>query len=134
MRRILISAFAQAPTQPPPGARPAETDRFPAPPAVEKLQQTQHSIQINGKTLAYTTIFRYGSSYDLIMAAGKPISVGICVQYGGDVFTLAFVFFIPNGDVILSQHYGNYQRLGNGTEFKPMGFGWGDLGLECGGV
>jgi len=50
----LISAFAQAPAQLPPAARPTETDRFPAPPAVEKLQQTQHTIQINGKTLAYT--------------------------------------------------------------------------------
>ena len=50
----LICALAQEPAQPPPSARPAETDRFPAPPAVEKLQQTQHSIQISGKTLAYT--------------------------------------------------------------------------------
>jgi len=50
----LISALAQAPAQPPSVARPTEIDRFPAPPAVEKLQQTQHSIQINGQTLAYT--------------------------------------------------------------------------------
>jgi carboxypeptidase C (cathepsin A) len=50
----LISAFAQAPAQLPPAVRPAETDRFPSPPAVEKLQPTQHSIQINGKTIAYT--------------------------------------------------------------------------------
>jgi carboxypeptidase C (cathepsin A) len=45
---------AQTPAQPPPAARPPEADRFPAPPAVEKLQQTQHSIQINGRTIAYT--------------------------------------------------------------------------------
>ncbi len=53
-----ISGLAQTPaqpsTQPAAAARPAETDRFPGPPAVEKLQQTQHSIQINGKTIAYT--------------------------------------------------------------------------------
>jgi carboxypeptidase C (cathepsin A) len=54
----VISGWAQAPAPasagPAAAARPAETDRFPAPPAVEKLQQTQHSIQINGKTIAYT--------------------------------------------------------------------------------
>ena len=50
----VVSSLAQAPAQPPPAARPAETDRFPGPPAVEKLQTTQHSIQINGKTIAYT--------------------------------------------------------------------------------
>ena len=50
----LACTFAQTPAQPPTAARPAETDRFPAPPAVEKLQQTQHTIQISGKTLAYT--------------------------------------------------------------------------------
>src|SRR5207249_6742959 len=53
------------------------------------------------------------------MATGKPISVGICVQYGSDVFTLAFVLFKSNGDVILSQHYDDYQRLENKTKFDP---------------
>jgi len=50
----VVSLLAQAPAPAPPAARPAETDHFPAPPAVEKLQQTQHTIQGNGKTLAYT--------------------------------------------------------------------------------
>lgn len=58
----LVSVVAQAPAQPPPGARPAETDSFPAPSAVAKLQRTQHSIQINGKILAYTAIATYTSA------------------------------------------------------------------------
>jgi len=57
---LVISAFAQAPAPVPPGAtggaaapnNPA--DRFPAPPAVEKLQTTRHTISFNGITLAYT--------------------------------------------------------------------------------
>ena len=47
----VVSMFAQAPA---PASAPAESKAFPAPPAVEKLQPTQHSIQINGKTIAYT--------------------------------------------------------------------------------
>jgi len=70
------SAFAQAPAQPPPAARPAEADRFPAPPAVEKLQQTQHSIQINGKTFAYTA------------------TAGTLVLKKDDVKPIASIFFI----------------------------------------
>src|SRR5690242_18999525 len=38
----VVTMLGQAPVQPPLGARPAETDRFPALPAIEKLQQTQH--------------------------------------------------------------------------------------------
>jgi hypothetical protein len=53
------------------------------------------------------------------MAAGTPIRVGICVQYTTGTFTLAFVIFKPNGDVILSQHYGDYQKLDDGTKFDP---------------
>jgi carboxypeptidase C (cathepsin A) len=51
---LSISLLAQAPSQPPAAGRPTEAERFPAPPAVEKLQQTQHTVQINGKAISYT--------------------------------------------------------------------------------
>ena len=43
----VVLGFAQAPATPP-------ASGFPAPPAIEKLQPTQHSIQVGGKTIAYT--------------------------------------------------------------------------------
>jgi hypothetical protein len=45
------------------------------------------------------------------MAARTPIRVGICVRYTTGTFTLAFIEFKESGDVILSQHYGDYQKL-----------------------
>jgi carboxypeptidase C (cathepsin A) len=53
--QLLFVAIAQTP--PPPPSTPATSaaaERFPAPPAVEKLQNTQHSIQIDGRTINYT--------------------------------------------------------------------------------
>lgn len=49
----------------------------------------------------------------------EPFSIGICVRYDDAIYTLAFVRFKKNGDVILSQHIGDYQRLENGTKFDP---------------
>jgi hypothetical protein len=53
------------------------------------------------------------------MTPTNPTSVGICVRYATGTFTLAFIEFKKNGDVILSQHYGDYQKLDNGTKFNP---------------
>ncbi len=74
-------ALAQRPPaqpQPPngaPNAAPAP-DRFPAPPAVEKLQTTQHSIQLNGATLNYTA------------------TAGTLVLKKDDVKPIASIFFV----------------------------------------
>ncbi len=76
-----VSVFAQTPAQPPAPARPPETDRFPAPPAVEKLQQTQHSIQINGKTIAYTAT---AGTLVLKKDDSKPIASIFFVAYTRD--------------------------------------------------
>jgi carboxypeptidase C (cathepsin A) len=51
---FVVSAVAQTPAQLPQAARPTETERFPAPPAIERLQQTQHNLQVNGNTIGYT--------------------------------------------------------------------------------
>ncbi len=77
----LIPVFAQAPVPPPPAAKQAETDRFPAPPAVEKLQQTQHSIQINGKTIAYTAT---AGTLVLKKDDSKPLASMFFVAYTRD--------------------------------------------------
>jgi carboxypeptidase C (cathepsin A) len=77
----VVSVLAQAPAQPPPAARTTETDRFPAPPAVEKLQQTQHSIQVNGKTLAYTAT---AGTLVLRKDDSKPIASIFFVAYTRD--------------------------------------------------
>ncbi len=53
------------------------------------------------------------------MTTRKPIRIGSCVRYADGTFTLAFIEFKKNGDVILSQHYGDYQQLDNGTKFNP---------------
>jgi carboxypeptidase C (cathepsin A) len=39
---------------PSPSAAAAATQQFPAPPAVERLSKTEHTITINGKSIAYT--------------------------------------------------------------------------------
>src|SRR5215469_5408368 len=49
----------------------------------------------------------------------KPYKIGIGVRYGNDLFTLAFVIFKPNGDVVLSQHHGDYNKLDDGTKWNP---------------
>ncbi len=50
------SARTEAPsTEPPAAAAPGSTDRrFPAPPAVERLSKTEHSITVNGRKISYT--------------------------------------------------------------------------------
>jgi carboxypeptidase C (cathepsin A) len=77
----LIPVFAQTSAPPPAAAKPAETDRFPAPPAVEKLQQTQHSIQINGKTIAYTAT---AGTLVLKKDDSKPLASMFFVAYTRD--------------------------------------------------
>src|SRR2546427_11469018 len=53
------------------------------------------------------------------MAATTPIRVGIWVRFATGSFTLAFINFKKSGDVVLSQHYGDYQKLDDGTKFNP---------------
>jgi carboxypeptidase C (cathepsin A) len=94
----IVSVLAQAPAQPPQAARPAETDRFPAPAAIEKLQQTQHSIQINGKTIAYTAT---AGTLVLKKDDTKPIASIFFVAYtrddAGDKSTRPITFAFNGG-------------------------------------
>ena len=54
---------------------------FPAPPAVEKLEKSQHSISINGKTLAYTAT---AGTLVLPKDDGKPLASIFFVAYTRD--------------------------------------------------
>src|SRR5438046_3101170 len=50
----------------------------------------------------------------------KPYVIGICVRYDdGKIYTLEFVRFKANGDLIMSQPTGDYAKLGNGKKFDP---------------
>ena len=74
-----VFAQAPAPAQRPPEAAAsagAASERFPAPPAVEKLQKTEHSIQINGRTIDYTA------------------TAGTLVLKKDDVKPIASIFFV----------------------------------------
>ena len=54
---------------------------FPAPPAVEKLERTQHSITVNGKTLAYTAT---AGTLVIEKDDGKPLASMFFVGYTRD--------------------------------------------------
>jgi carboxypeptidase C (cathepsin A) len=74
-----VFAQAPAPAQRPPEAAAsagAASERFPAPPAVEKLQRTEHSIQINGRKIDYTA------------------TAGTLVLKKDDVKPIASIFFV----------------------------------------
>lgn len=66
-----------------PGAPPAagSSQPFAAPPAVEKISKTQHSIQINGKTIAYTA---NAGTLVLKKEDGKPLASMFFVAYTRD--------------------------------------------------
>jgi carboxypeptidase C (cathepsin A) len=76
---IALSCVAAA--QPPaPPAAPAN-ERFPAPPAIEKLQKTEHSIQIDGRTINYTAT---AGTLVLKKDGAKPIASIFFVAYTRD--------------------------------------------------
>jgi hypothetical protein len=53
------------------------------------------------------------------MAGRSLIRVGVCIRYTTGTLTLAFIEFKKSGDVVVSQHYGDYQKLDDGTKFNP---------------
>jgi carboxypeptidase C (cathepsin A) len=71
---LVTRALGQAPAP----AAPASNDRFPAPPAVEKLQKTQHTIQINGRMIPYTAT---AGTLVLKKDDGKPTASMFFVAY-----------------------------------------------------
>jgi carboxypeptidase C (cathepsin A) len=85
----MFTAAGQTPAQQPssqrsseaPSAAVAAADRFPALPAVEKLQKTQHAIQINGNTISYTAT---AGTLVLKKDAIKPIASIFFVAYTRD--------------------------------------------------
>lgn len=66
--------------QPAPGAS-NQNERFPAPPAVEKLEKTSHSIQLNSRTINYTAT---AGTLLLKKADGKPSASMFFVAYTED--------------------------------------------------
>lgn len=48
-----------------------------------------------------------------------PFSIGLCISYDQVIYTLAFVTFKKNGDVVISQPVANYHGLNDGTKFNP---------------
>ena len=75
------SAPTPAPASPPVGAA---AERFPAPPAVEKLQKTQHTIEINGRAIPYTAT---AGTLVLKKDDGKPTASMFFVAYTRDDMT-----------------------------------------------
>lgn len=59
----------------------AQTERFPAPPAVEKLEKTSHAIQLNGRTINYTAT---AGTLLLKKPDGKPSASMFFVAYTQD--------------------------------------------------
>ncbi|HYK61025.1 MAG TPA: peptidase S1, partial [Bryobacteraceae bacterium] len=77
---FVAAGQAPPPAGPPPAAA-APPDRFPAPPAVEKLQKTEHSIQINGRPINYTAT---AGTLVLRKDDAKPIASMFFVAYTRD--------------------------------------------------
>ena len=77
---FVAAGQAPPPAGPPPAAA-APPDRFPAPPAVEKLQKTDHSIQINGRPINYTAT---AGTLVLRKDDAKPIASMFFVAYTRD--------------------------------------------------
>jgi carboxypeptidase C (cathepsin A) len=78
LQAMVCAAAGQTPA-PPPAGPPAE--RFPAPPAVEKLQKTEHSIQIGGRAIKYTAT---AGTLVLKKDDGKPSASMFFVAYTQD--------------------------------------------------
>jgi carboxypeptidase C (cathepsin A) len=65
----------------PAAASSSTTSSFPAPPAVEKIEKTEHSITVNGKTIAYTAT---AGTLVLPKDDGKPLASIFFVAYTRD--------------------------------------------------
>ena len=72
-----VIAFVAAAQTPP----AAQSERFPAPPAVEKIEKTQHSIQINGRAINYTAT---AGTLVLKKDDSKPLASVFFVAYTRD--------------------------------------------------
>jgi carboxypeptidase C (cathepsin A) len=85
-----------ASNQSPPGAS-SQNERFPAPAAVEKLEKTSHSIQLNGRTIHYTAT---AGTLLLKKGDGKPGASMFFVAYtedDADKATRAITFAFNGG-------------------------------------
>lgn len=78
---LVLASLAAGQTPAPPRDGAAAPERFPAPPAVEKLQKTQHTIQINGHSIAYTAT---AGTLVLKKDDGKPTASMFFVAYTRD--------------------------------------------------
>lgn len=67
---------------------------------------------------------------DTTFVGKKTYSIGICVQYDEDVYTLAVIRFKQNNDVIIYQPIGNHGKLKNKTSFNPHVTYHGKVGLH----
>ncbi len=112
----LLSAQAQRRPAPPPPAAPApaaaqEATKFPAPPAEEKIQKSQHTIEAAGQKIAYTAL---AGTLLLKKEEGKPRASMFFVSYTRDDTTdkskrpITFIFNGGPGSSSVWLHMGAF--------------------------
>jgi carboxypeptidase C (cathepsin A) len=110
---LAFLAAGQTPAPPPaaPTASGPSSERFPAAPAVEKFQKTEHSIQINGRTINYTAT---AGTLVIRKDDGKPIASMFFVAYTQDAVTdkaqrpITFAFNGGPGSASIWLHMGAF--------------------------